>query len=64
MIPLVLIAASSLMMWAAFPPIGFGPLAFVAPIPFFLAIRAVERASVAVMLGFAWGAMFFGLLLT
>ncbi len=64
MIPFVLIAASSLMMWAAFPPLGLGPLAFVAPIPFFLAIRAVEKASVAVMLGFAWGALFFGLLLT
>ncbi len=51
-------------MWAAFPPIGIGPLAFVAPIPFFLAIRAVEKASVAVMLGFAWGALFFGLMLT
>jgi len=64
MVPIVLVAASSLLMWAAFPPIGFGPLAFVAPIPFFLAIRGVEKASVAVMLSFGWGAVFFGLLLT
>lgn len=64
MVPIALVAASSLMMWAAFPPIGFGPLAFVAPIPFFIAIRSVEKASIAVMLGFGWGAVFFGLLLT
>ncbi len=64
MIPVVLVAVSSLLMWAAFPPIGFGPLAFVAPIPFFLAIRMTEKASTAVMLGFGWGATFFGLLLT
>lgn len=62
--PIALVAVSSLMMWAAFPPIGLGPLAFVAPIPFFVAIRRVERASVATMLGFGWGALFFGLLLT
>lgn len=63
MVPIALVAASSLLMWAAFPPIGFAPLAFVAPIPFFLAIRAVERPTVALMLGFGWGAAFFGLLL-
>ncbi|MDA2979494.1 MAG: apolipoprotein N-acyltransferase [Actinomycetota bacterium] len=64
MVPIALVAASSLMMWASFPPIGFGPLAIVAPIPFFIAIRGVEKASVAVMLSFGWGALFFGLLLT
>lgn len=64
MVPIALVAASSLMMWAAFPPVGFGPLAFVAPVPFFLAIRSVEKASVAIMLSFGWGAVFFGLLLT
>ncbi len=50
-------------MWAAFPPLGWAPLAFVAPVPFFLAIRSVERPSTAIMLGFGWGATFFGLLL-
>lgn len=64
MVPIALVAASSLMMWAAFPPVGFGPLAFVAPVPFFLAIRSVEKATVAIMLSFGWGAVFFGLLLT
>jgi apolipoprotein N-acyltransferase len=64
MVPIALVAASSLLMWAAFPPIGFGPLAFIAPVPFFLAIRGVERASTAAMLSFGWGAIFFGLLLT
>lgn len=63
MIPIALIAASALLMWAAFPPIGFGALAFVAPVPFFLAIRSIERATVATALGFVWGATFFGLLL-
>ncbi len=64
MVPIALVAASSLMMWAAFPPLGLGPLAFVAPIPFFLAVRSVEKPAVAVMLSFGWGAAFFGLLLT
>jgi len=50
-------------MWAAFPPLGWGPLAFVAPVPFFWAIRRVERAGEAVALGFLWGATFFGVLL-
>lgn len=62
MVPFALVAASSLMMWAAFPPVGFGPLAFIAPVPFFLAIRSIEKPSNAIMLGFAWGGMFFGLL--
>mgnify|MGYP000087224679 CR=1 FL=1 len=38
-------------------------LAFVAPIPLFLALRAVERPFHAILLGFGWGAAFFGLLL-
>lgn len=63
MVPIALVVASSVLMWAAFPPIGFGPLAFVAPIPLFLALRAVERPFHAILLGFGWGAAFFGLLL-
>lgn len=63
MVPIALVAASSVLMWAAFPPIGFGPLAFIAPVPLFLAVRAVERPFHAVLLGFGWGAAFFGLLL-
>lgn len=63
MVPAGLIALSALLMWASFPPVGFGVLAFIAPVPFFLAIRSVERPWVALSFGFAWGAIFFGLLL-
>lgn len=51
-------------MWAAFPPLGLAPLAFVAPVPFFLAIRSVERPLWAITLGFVWGAAFFGMMLS
>jgi apolipoprotein N-acyltransferase len=63
-IPALLVALSALMMWAAFPPLGLAPLAFLAPVPFFLAIRSVERPQWALVLGFGWGAAFFGLLLS
>ncbi len=63
MVPIALVALSSVLMWAAFPPIGLGPLALIAPVPFVLAIRAVERPLSAIALGFGWGAIFFGLLL-
>ena len=52
MIPFALVAASAVLMWAAFPPVGFGALAFVAPVPLFIGIRMVERAAYAVALGF------------
>lgn len=64
MIPSLLVALSALLMWAAFPPLGLAPLAFVAPVPFFLAVRSVERSGWAIMLGFGWGAAFFGGLLS
>jgi len=51
---------SALLMWAAFPPLGIGILAFVAPAPFLWALRNVERAGSAIGLGFLWGAVFFG----
>ena len=63
MAPAALIALSALLMWASFPPVGFGVLGFIAPVPFFLAIRSVERMWTALALGFVWGAAFFGLLL-
>ncbi len=63
MVVVALVALSSLLMWAAFPPLGLAPLAFVAPVPFFIAIRMVERPSFAVMLGFSWGVVFSTLLL-
>jgi apolipoprotein N-acyltransferase len=63
MIPALLAALSALLMWAAFPPLGLAPLAFIAPVPLFLAVRSVERPIWALALGFGWGAAFFGLLL-
>lgn len=63
MAPYLAVLASALLMWASFPPLDLGPLAFVALIPFFWAIRQVERGTEAVMLGFLWGILFFGILL-
>jgi apolipoprotein N-acyltransferase len=57
------VVLSALAMWAAFPPLDLGPLAFIAPIPFFWAIRRVERGVEAATLGFVWGSLFFGVLL-
>lgn len=63
MLPLLLVGLSAVLMWAAFPPLGLAPLAFIAPVPLFIAVRRVERMSYAAVLGFIWGAAFFGLLL-
>jgi apolipoprotein N-acyltransferase len=59
----IAVVLSSLLLWAAFPPLDIGPLAFIAPIPFFWAIRRVERGVEAATLGFVWGSLFFGVLL-
>lgn len=63
MFPYLAALASALLMWAAFPPLDIGPVAFVAPIPLFWALRRVERGFEAVTIGFLWGTMFFGMLL-
>jgi apolipoprotein N-acyltransferase len=63
MFPYLAAVVSALLMWAAFPPLDLGPLAFVAPIPLFWALRRVERGFEAVMLGFLWAGVFFGTLL-
>lgn len=55
---------SALLMWAAFPPLGWGLLAFIAPAPFLWALRRAESGSTALALGFTYGAVFFGLLLS
>ena len=45
MIPLALVALSAVLTWAAFPPIAFAPLAFVAPVPLFHSFgRGLSRA--------------------
>ncbi len=64
MLPVILVLSSAVLMWASFPPVGLGPLAFVAPVPFFLAIRSMEKATNAILLSFAWGGLFFGMLLS
>ncbi len=50
-------------MWAAFAPLSWGPLAFVAAAPFFWAIRSVEKGGSALRLGFVFGAVWFGMML-
>ena len=63
MLPYLAAIAGALLMWAAFPPLDVGPLAFAAPIPLFWALRRVERGFEAVTIGFLWGSVFFGTLL-
>ena len=63
MAPFLAAVVAAVLMWAAFPPIGWGLLAFVAPAPFLWGLRRVERGWSAVGVGFAYGAVFFGLLL-
>lgn len=63
MAPYLAAVAAAILMWAAFPPVGWGLLAFVAPAPFLWSLRRVERAWAAIGLGFLFGALFFGVLL-
>ena len=51
-------------MWLAFPPFDIGILAFVAPVPFLWGLRRVESAATAIAVGFVYGAVFFGLMLS
>ncbi|MDJ0663423.1 MAG: apolipoprotein N-acyltransferase [Acidimicrobiia bacterium] len=55
---------AALLMWLAFPPFDVGLLAFVAPAPLLWGLRRVERGSQALAVGFIYGAVFFGLLLS
>ena len=63
LLPLIAVVISAGLLWAAFPPIGVGPVALVALAPFFWAVRRVERPGQAGALGFVWGALFYGALL-
>lgn len=54
---------SAFLMWAAFPPLGWGALAFVAPVPLLAALRRVEHRRSAALVGLAYGVVFNGLLL-
>ena len=55
---------SALLMWASFPPLSLGFLVFVAPIPFLWAMRRGTTPREAGWLGFLFGALFFGSLLS
>ncbi len=63
MAPYLAAVVAAILMWAAFPPIGWGLLAFVAPAPLLWGLRRVERGWAAVGIGFLYGAVFFGVLL-
>ena len=63
MAPYFAAVVAAILMWAAFPPVGWGVLAFVAPAPLLWALRRVERGWAAVGVGFLFGAVFFGVLL-
>ena len=64
MIPYTAAIVGALLMWLAFPPFDIGLLAFVAPAPFLWGLRRVERGPGALAVGFVYGAVFFGLLLS
>ena len=63
MAPYLAAVVAAILMWAAFPPIGWGALAFVAPAPFLWGLRRVERAWPAIGIAFLFGVVFFGILL-
>lgn len=50
---------SALLAWAAFPPLSWGGLAFVAPAPLLVAIRRAPSATRAGLYGFSFGLAFF-----
>jgi apolipoprotein N-acyltransferase len=51
---------SAALMWAAFPPLDFGFLVFVAPVPFLWALRRAETRREATWVGLLFGLAFFG----
>ena len=63
MAPYFAAVVAAVLMWAAFPPIGWGLLAFIAPAPLLWGLRRVEAGWAAIGLGFLYGAVFFGVLL-
>ncbi|MCB2224729.1 MAG: apolipoprotein N-acyltransferase [Actinobacteria bacterium] len=61
---IVATALSAFLMWASFPPLDFGFLIFVAPAPFLWAIRSARSPREAGWLGFLFGALFWGAMLS
>jgi apolipoprotein N-acyltransferase len=51
-------------MWLAFPPFDVGLLAFVAPVPLLWGVRRAPSGAAALAVGFTYGSIFFGLLLS
>jgi apolipoprotein N-acyltransferase len=64
MMPYTAALAGAVMMWLAFPPFDFGILAFLAPVPLLWGLRRAESAATAIGVGFVYGTVFFGLLLS
>lgn len=64
MAPYLAALASALLMWAAFPPLDLGVLAFIAPAPLLWGLRRIESATGALAAGFLYGAVFYGALLS
>jgi apolipoprotein N-acyltransferase len=58
------VVASAVVLWMSFPPVGLGFLVFAAPVPFLWAMRRTRSAREAGWLGFMFGALFFGALMS
>lgn len=55
--------SSALLLWLAFPPVGWGWLAWIALVPLVLVLRTVSRPAPGCLIGLVWGACFYGVLL-
>ncbi len=64
MIPYTAALGGAILMWLSFPPFDIGILAFIAPVPLLWGLRRAESAATAIAVGFVYGAVFFGLLLS
>jgi len=64
MAPFAAALLSALLMWAAFPPLNLGVLAFVAPAPLIWGLRRLETPTAALSAGFLYGALFYGALVS
>ena len=57
-------AVSGVLMWASFPPLDLGFLVFVAPAPFLWSLRRARSPREAGWLGFLFGVVFWGAMLS
>lgn len=62
-LPLSLAVVAGLVMFAAFPPVDFGELAWLALVLFFFAITQCRRPLWGFFVGLVYGVVFFGLLM-